>query len=89
MNYWTLQVKIGDKKGDPVKNGHVIISNKNGLVVLESKTDQYGRIKAELPEYPADGKEKIYSSPYTVRTRKMEKKIELNRNTEISFDILK
>ena len=41
--YWTLQVKVTDKKGAPVKNAEVTVRDKNGSVVLQSKTDEYGK----------------------------------------------
>jgi len=56
--YWTLRVKVTGKKKAPVKNAEVTIRDKNGLVVLQARTDQYGKLKAELPEYAVKGGKK-------------------------------
>ena len=87
--YWTLQVKVTDKKGTSVKNAEVTVRDKNGSVVLQTKTDEYGKLKTELPEYSVNGKEKNYSSPYTVSTSDCEKKITLDKNTSIKCTLSK
>jgi hypothetical protein len=82
--YWTLQVKVTNKKGIPVRNTQVAVRDKNGSVVLQSKTDEYGKLKTELPEFSVNGKEKNYSAPYTVSASDCEKKIALDSNTSVT-----
>ena len=82
--YWTLHVKVIDAKRDPVKNAEVNIRDKNNTVVLQTKTDENGKLQTELQEYAVDGKEKKYLSPYTISLSGCEKKVELNKNMEIS-----
>ena len=82
--YWTLHVKVTDAKSNPVKNAEVTIHDKNNAVVLQTKTDEYGKLQTELPEYVVNGKEKNNSSPYTVSVAGCEKKVELNKNREIT-----
>ena len=47
------------------------------------------KLKTELPEYSVNGKEKNYSSPYTVSARDCEKKIVLDKDTSITCDVTK
>ena len=83
--YWTLRCKVSDKKGRAVKNAEVIVQDKNDSVVLKTRTDVHGKMQTELPEYSVNGKEINYSSPYIVTTGAIEKKVELDRNTAITF----
>ncbi len=85
--YWTLNVQVTDAKGTPVKNTEVTVRDKNNAVVLITKTDEYGKMKTELPEYSANGKEKKYSAPYTVSAGGCEKKAALNKNTTITCTV--
>ncbi|MEP7107568.1 MAG: hypothetical protein ABI760_06285 [Ferruginibacter sp.] len=82
--YWTLNVKVIDGKRRPVKNAEVIIHDKSNAVVLQTKTDENGKLLKELPEYAVNGKEKNYSSPYTISVAGFEKKVELKKNMEIT-----
>ncbi len=82
--YWTLTVKIADEKRSPVKNAEVTIRDKGNAIVLQAKTDESGKLQTELPEYAVNGKEKNYSSPYTISVNSCEKKVELDKNMEIT-----
>ncbi len=82
--YWTLSIKVADKKGKPAKNADVTILDKNNAIVLQTKTDEYGSLQTELQEYAVTGKEKKFLSPYTVSAGGCEKKVELNKNMEIT-----
>ncbi len=81
--YWTLTVNIADENRRPVKNAGIIIRDRSNAIVLQEKTDEHGKLQTELPEYAVNGKEKNYSSPYTISVGSFEKKVELNKNTEI------
>ena len=81
---WTLTVKIADGKRSPVKNAEVTIRDKGNTIVLQAKADENGKLKTELPEYAVNGKEQNYSSPYTISVGGYEKKVELNKNMEIT-----
>ncbi|MBK8088854.1 MAG: Ig-like domain-containing protein [Chitinophagaceae bacterium] len=85
--YWTLTIKITDEKGNPAKNTEVTFRDKNNAMILQTKTDEYGKLQTELPEYAVNGKEKKYSSPYTVSVGGCEKKVELDKNIDISCTI--
>ncbi|MBS1610609.1 MAG: carboxypeptidase regulatory-like domain-containing protein [Bacteroidetes bacterium] len=81
--YWTLTVKVTDANRNAVKNADITIRDKNNNVVLQTKTDANGHLQTELREYEVNGKERKFSSPYIITTGSMEKKVELNRDTEI------
>ena len=82
--YWTLNIKAADKKGKPLKDAEVIIRDKNNNVVAETKTDADGKLQTELLEYSFENSEKKFASPYTVSIGNSQKKVELNKNTEIT-----
>jgi hypothetical protein len=50
---------------------------------MQSKTDDNGRLSAELPQYAVEGKEKKVLSPYTVIAGTLKKEIDLDNNKEI------
>lgn len=83
--YWTLAVNVKDKNGNSVKSAEVTISNKSGSVAIQAKTDDKGKVFAELQEYAVNGKEKKISSPYTVSVGNTKKVIELDGNKEVVF----
>ena len=85
--YWTLQLKVTNEKGMAVKDAEVIIRDKKDSVVLQTKTGIDGSIQIELPEFAAEGKEKNFSSPYTIVASGTEKKVVLDRNTAITVVI--
>jgi hypothetical protein len=82
---WTLKLKVSDKKGKPVKDAEVTILDKNQSKVLQKKTDEHGNLKTELLEYSAKGKEKTYSSPYTVVYGDSKKEVVLDRNSNVTL----
>ena len=82
--YWTLSINVADKKGKPVKNADITIFDKNNVIVLQTKTGENGSLQTELQEYAVTGKEKKFLSPYTVSAGGCEKKVELNKNMEIT-----
>jgi hypothetical protein len=82
---WTLQLKVSDKRGNPVKNAEVTILDRNQSKILQQKTDDHGNLKKELLQYTVKGKEKTYSSPYTVVIGEVKKEVVLNSNTNITL----
>ena len=82
---WTLQLKVSGPNGHPVKNANITIFDKNQSKILQAKTDDQGNIKTELLEYAVKGKEKTYSSPYTVVAGDVKKEVLLNRNSSIGL----
>jgi hypothetical protein len=78
--YWTLTLKVNDTKGSPLKNSEVTILDKSNAVVLKTKTDDSGKVIAELPEYAVDGRNRKVSSPYTIAAGEYKREIELNAN---------
>ena len=72
--YWTLNVQIADAKGTPVKNAEISIRDRGNAIVLRSKTDENGKLQTELPEYAVNGKERNYSSPYTISVDVLKRK---------------
>jgi hypothetical protein len=80
--YWSLTVKVVDKNMNSIRNREVIIYDKWGKIALKSRTDDHGKITAELPEYKVNGKEKVVHSPYTVKSGEKTIHIDLNRNIE-------
>jgi len=85
--YWTLQVNIWDKSGNPVKEAEIVISERNGKEVLRRKSDKNGSLKVELPEYFRDGYVSTYLSPYRISSGRKKIDIDLKRNSEVDFVI--
>jgi len=85
--YWTLTVKVTDVKGKAVKNSDVTILDVNNEVVLQTKTDNNGKLLAELPEYFVAGFAKKVSSPYTINVGDFKKVVEPDSNKEITYTI--
>lgn len=83
--YWTLKIRIFDSKGMPAKNTDVLIRDKNDMVILHTKTDESGKLNAELPQYKVDGKNTKVSSPYTIIAGTLKKEIDLDNNKEITL----
>jgi hypothetical protein len=83
--YWTMKIKIFDSKGMPAKNTDVLIRDKNDVVILQAKTDESGKLNAELPQYKVDGKNIKVSSPYTIIAGTLKKEIDLDNNKEITL----
>lgn len=87
--YWTLTLKLTDKKRRLLKNEPVTIYDANKTMILQQKTNEQGELSAELPEYAIDGRIKKESSPYIVKAGNSSMTISLNKNAEISFVIKK
>ena len=85
--YWTLNVRVLNKKGEAVKDAEIQILNKNGKEVISRKADKTGFLSVELLEYSVDGKEKAFLSPYTVIAGKKKQKVHLNKNIEATLVI--
>jgi hypothetical protein len=83
--YWTLKVKTLDKSGRILSDTKIKILDTNGKEVADYKTDSYGFLTVELPEYAMDGNMKTDSSPYTVVAGKVKTEIELKKNMEVEL----
>jgi len=82
---WTLQLKVVDQKGQPVKNADISIFDKDQTRVLQKKTDERGKVNSELIEYAVKGKLKTYASPYTVVVGESKKEVVLNGNKSMTL----
>ncbi|HRE49785.1 MAG TPA: hypothetical protein PK339_00080 [Flavitalea sp.] len=87
--YWTLQVKITDRKLTPLANQELSILDKDKREVRKMITDSTGTIEIELPEYSVQGKSRKYLSPYTLAIGKMTRELVLNKNSKVSIQIKK
>ncbi len=83
--WWTLRVKVTDKKGNALEGTEVTIADKNGMEVVRLQTNPEGCIQTELKEFMLNDKEKISFSPYTVTAGRKKEQIHLNKNAEISI----
>jgi hypothetical protein len=81
--YWTLSITLRDLKNLPLKNTDITILNANNEVSYRSKTNEEGKLSAELPEYSVDGKNKKVFTPYTIKTGMINREIELIDDKEI------
>jgi len=80
---WKATIRVVDKKGIPLADADVVITDINGKEFFRQKTGDDGIIKTDLPEYSVKGKEMTVFSPYTVFTGKKKTTIILNRNKEV------
>lgn len=85
--YWTLHIKLTDKRGMPVKNGELIINDVNGIEVVRRITDEKGLLNIELPEYFSDGDVRNYKAPYKITSGKTRTVVPLNKNSEITLTV--
>lgn len=83
--FWTLEIKLTDKTGKPLRGAEAIVTDSSGKVVLQATSNTQGEVRTELPEYFAEGKKKIYFSPYTIRSGKEKAEVDLKKNTEVSI----
>jgi len=81
--WWTLKIVVTDNKGQKIAGSDVQIVDKDGKEVIRAKTNEQGALVTELEEYSVEGKEKVYSSPYTVVVGKTKEKVTLNQNKTI------
>lgn len=84
---WTLTLKLHDKNGKPLNNREIVITDKNNKEILRKPSDSNGTVKVELPEYIADGKEKTFSSPYTVIAGRKKIQTGLGKNTLLDLEL--
>jgi len=81
--WWTLEIVVTDKKGKKIAGSDVRILDKDGKEAVRTKTNEQGVLVTELKEFSVEGKEKLYSSPYTVIVGKTKEKVTLNQNKTI------
>jgi hypothetical protein len=82
--FWTLEVSLVDRKGNPVTGTEVIITGKDGKEAARLTSNSEGRIKAELPEHFIDGKDRVDFSPYTIKAGKSVVKVDLKKNIKLT-----
>lgn len=83
--FWTLDVEVKDKKGNPLKGADVIILDQKQQQAATGKTDESGVFSAELKEYSYDKTGKTLLAPYTVVFGKAKKQVPLNGNTKVTL----
>ncbi|MEX2235426.1 MAG: hypothetical protein WD824_24905 [Cyclobacteriaceae bacterium] len=83
--YWTLDIELKDKKGNPLKNSVISILDKNKQNVASGKTDEQGKFTAELLEFKFANREKTFFSPHTIVAGKDKKEVLLNANTKVTM----
>ena len=81
--YWTLTIKVADKKGNPGEGAELSVLNANEKEVINQKTGNDGILKAELAEYSKDGSAIHSQSPYTIISGSKKEKGILNCNKEL------
>lgn len=81
--YWTLVVKVHDKNDDPLEGIEIKILDKEGKIALIQHTSDEGKLEAELEEYSYHNFKRNYRGPYTIKTGKISRLINLNTNKEI------
>ncbi|HNR41350.1 MAG TPA: hypothetical protein PKL65_03890, partial [Bacteroidales bacterium] len=81
--YWTLNAVLMDKPGRPGENRDVTIFDNTGKIAVQGKTNNQGKFSAELPEYQANGKDRIFFTPYTIVSGSSSITTDLNRNTDV------
>lgn len=81
--FWTITVKVTDKKENPVIGAVVKIINNAGEEVVNQKTACDGTVTFELPEYMFNSRGKIYSSPYKIVAGKTSEIVYLDKNKSI------
>ena len=95
--YWRLTVKAVDAGGKPVAGAAVAVADKDGKEVFKKNTGADGVLSEELLEYRSavekpEGPYKIertYSAPYKVKVGEREQTVTLDRNTEITVQIMR
>ena len=84
--YWSLEIHVNDKMGNPAVGKEVRILDKNGEEVFRQVTGQEGNIHHDLPEYSFGSGAKTFSSPYTIMVGK--KKQEFSRTSDSFIKIV-
>ncbi|OFX95112.1 MAG: hypothetical protein A2X06_02925 [Bacteroidetes bacterium GWC2_40_22] len=83
--FWILKINLYDQKSRVLSGTEIKIMDRNGKEIVSQRTDNYGSLRVELPEYFADGNEKTVSTPYTIIVGKKKIVIELKKNSEIDM----
>ncbi len=81
--YWTLSVRVNDKKGRELNDAEVKILDKNQNVVFTGNTKSGKPLELELAEYRVDGENISKFSPYTVLVNRQKQEVHLDSNKEI------
>lgn len=81
--YWTLTIKVTDKKGKPVEGAEVKVIDSKGIEVVNTKTDKNGTFEKELIELAVQGEAKTLASPYTVISGKNKYVVNLDKNQNL------
>ncbi len=81
--YWTLTIKVTDKKGSPSEGADVKVTDSKGIEVISTKTNKYGIIEKELIDYVVDGKIMTTYSPYIVISGNKKYVVKLDKNQEL------
>jgi hypothetical protein len=81
--YWTLKIKVRDKKGNSVNGADVNIFDRNGKKVSNELLSEGGVISLELPEYTMKGSVKTALAPYTVKVGKKSEVVKFDQNSEL------
>ncbi len=81
--FWTLMVKLTDRKGQPLAGREIIIIDKSGKEAARLQTDVDGKVEKELLQCAFDRTVLTDYSPYTVIAGKNREIVKLEKNTEI------
>lgn len=85
--YWTLDIKVTNKKGKLTEGAEIKIFDRNGKIVNNSKSTATGLVRLQLPEYFMKGLIKEELSPYTVNIGRESKIVILSQNSELTLTI--
>ena len=83
--FWTLKINLQDKKGQPLKDTEIVMTDRNGKEVVRQKSGNEGSLSVELPEYIVDGPVRTDLSPYIISAGKKKTELELKKNSEITI----
>ena len=84
--YWTLVVRVTDRKGNAIVNEDIEIRDAKGHEVVKLNTGDKGYAVTELKEYSLIGTEIQSISPYTVISGKERRIVNLNSNQELTIN---
>jgi len=81
----TLKVNLHDKKGNPLQDTEIVITDKNGKEVVRQNSSGEGSVLTELPEYEIDGNTRTDLTPYIIKAGKKKASVDLNNDIEIDL----